>query len=85
MAKVEMYSSRFCPYCVAARRMLDGKGVEYEVHGVDLRRGVRQEMQQRSGRHTVPQVFIDGEHIGGFDDLAALDAEDRLDPLLGLA
>ncbi|MCP5151025.1 MAG: glutaredoxin 3 [Ectothiorhodospiraceae bacterium] len=84
MAKVEVYSSAFCPYCVAAKRLLASKGVEYEHHAVDGDPALRREMETRSGRRTVPQIFIDGVHVGGFDDLAALDAERRLDPMLGL-
>ena len=82
MARVEMYSSRWCPYCSAARRLLDAKGVEYEVYGVDGDRERRLEMEQRSGRHTVPQIFIDDRSVGGFDDLAALESAGTLDALL---
>ena len=82
MARVEMYSSRWCPYCGAARRLLDAKGVEYEVYAVDGDRALRREMEQRSGRHTVPQIFIDGRPVGGFDDIAELEAAGRLDALL---
>ena len=83
MAKVEVYSSLFCPYCRAADRLLSGKGVECIVYDVDADGARRREMVERSGRTSVPQIFIDDQHIGGFDDLADLDAEDGLDPLLG--
>lgn len=84
MAKVEMYSSAWCPYCMAAQRLLKSKGVEFALHSVDGKPDVRSEMVQRSGRTTVPQIFIEGQAMGGFDDIAALDADDKLDPLLGL-
>ncbi len=83
MARVEMYSSRWCPYCSAAHRLLDAKGIEYEVYGVDGDHERRAEMEQRSGRYTVPQIFIDDRPVGGFDDIAALEMAGRLDALLG--
>lgn len=83
MAKVEIYTKAFCPYCTRAVRLLDGKGVEYEDIDITMGGPRRAEMIERAGgRTTVPQVFIDGRHIGGSDDLAALDAEGGLDPLL---
>ncbi len=83
MAKVEIYTKAFCPYCSRALRLLDGKGVEYEDIDITMGGPRRTEMIERAnGRTTVPQVFIDGRHIGGSDDLAALDAEGGLDPLL---
>ena len=82
MADIEVYSSRFCPYCSAALRLLEAKGVAYRVHQVDFNGALRREMMDRCGRHTVPQVFIGGRSLGGFDDLAALDAVGELDPLL---
>ena len=86
MSDVEIYSSMFCPFCTRAKRLLDGKGVEYTEIDVDFDREKRQEMVQRAGgRTSVPQIFIDGQHIGGSDDLAALDGEGKLDPLLGIA
>ena len=80
-----MYSSRWCPYCSAAHRLLDAKGVEYDVYIVDFDRRRRHEMQERSGGHTVPQILVDDRPLGGFDDIAALDQAGRLDALLGLA
>lgn len=86
MAKVEIYTKFGCPYCVRALRLLDGKGVVYEEYDITLGGPQRAEMIQRAnGRTTVPQIFIDGKHIGGSDDLAALDAQGRLDPLLKAA
>ncbi|MCU6453523.1 glutaredoxin 3 [Sphingomonas sp. A2-49] len=83
MAKVEIYTKAFCPYCSRAMRLLAAKGVEAEEHDITMGGPQRQEMIQRAnGRTTVPQVFIDGRHIGGSDDLAALDARGGLDPLL---
>ena len=72
MARVEIYITRWCPYCFAARSLLDRKGVEYEVIDVGEAPERRAEMTQRAmGRRTVPQVFIGGQHIGGADDLEA--------------
>ena len=83
MAKVEIYTKAFCPYCTRAMRLLDSKGVAPEEYDITMGGPRRAEMIERSGgRMTVPQVFIDGRHIGGSDDLAALDARDGLDPLL---
>ena len=77
-----MYSTRFCPYCVRARSLLQDKGVAFTDIGVDGRPDLRGEMMQRSGRQTVPQIWIGQHHVGGFDELAALDRQGRLDPLL---
>ena len=83
MATVEIYTKAFCPYCYRAKALLDGKGVTYEEFDISMGGPKRQEMIQRAnGRTTVPQVFIDGKHIGGSDDLAALDRQGGLDPLL---
>jgi glutaredoxin 3 len=83
MARVEIYTKAFCPYCTRAMRLLSSKGVEPEEHDITLGGPKRAEMIQRAnGRTTVPQVFIDGRHIGGSDDLAALDHRGGLDPLL---
>ena len=85
MAKVEVYLTRSCPYCHAARGLLDRKGVAYEVIDVGAEPERRAEMTQRAnGRRTVPQIFIDGVHVGGSDDLHALDRQGKLDPMLGL-
>ena len=86
MAEVEIYSSMFCPFCHRAKRLLSGKGVTFTEIDVDTQPGKRQEMMQRSdGGHTVPQIFVDGRHVGGSDDLATLDRSGELDTLLGLA
>ena len=82
MAEVTVYASELCPYCRWARALLDKKGVYYTLLDVDRDPQLRQEMRQRSGRHTVPQIFIDQQPIGGFDDLSALDRSGKLDPLL---
>jgi glutaredoxin 3 len=83
MARVEIYTKAFCPYCYRAKALLDGKQVEYEEVDISMGGPKRQEMIQRAdGRTTVPQIFIDGKHIGGSDDLAALDRQGGLDPLL---
>jgi glutaredoxin 3 len=82
MPNVVIYSSNFCPYCYRALKLLDGKGVEYQLLDVDFNPPLRREMEQRSQRRTVPQIFIGEQHIGGYDDLAALDRAGQLDPLL---
>jgi glutaredoxin 3 len=83
MAKVVMYSTGVCPYCQMAERLLKSKGVaEIEKIRVDLDPGRRQEMMERTGRRTVPQIYVGDRHVGGYDDLAALDRSGGLDPLL---
>lgn len=82
MAKVEIYCSNFCIYCTMALQLLDRKGVAYHKIQVDRDDDLRTEMEQRSQRSTVPQIFIDDRHIGGCDDLMALDRAGQLDPLL---
>ncbi|MCX7891015.1 MAG: glutaredoxin 3 [Burkholderiales bacterium] len=78
-----MYATETCPYCRRAERLLRAKGVtELEKIRVDLEPARRREMMQRSGRHTVPQIWIGEVHVGGCDDLHALEAAGRLDPLL---
>jgi glutaredoxin 3 len=80
--KVVMYVTDWCPYCARARGLLASKGVEAEEIDVDAVPGAREEMRARSGRDTVPQIFIGESHVGGSDDLQALDADGRLDALL---
>lgn len=80
---IEIYCSNFCIYCTMALQLLDRKGVAYRKILVDRDPGLRSEMERRSQRSTVPQIFIDDRHIGGCDDLMALDRGGRLDPLLG--
>lgn len=83
MAKVEIYTKAWCPYCTRAMKLLADKGVQPDEHDITMGGPRRAEMIDRSsGRTTVPQVFIDGRHIGGSDDLAALNARGGLDPLL---
>ena len=83
--KVEIYTKMYCGYCFRAKRLLDEKGVAYEEYDITLGGPRRAEMlERRPGASTVPQIFIDGQAIGGSDDLAALDREGRLDALLGL-
>jgi glutaredoxin 3 len=83
MAQVEIYTKAFCPYCTRAMRLLASKGVSPDEHDITMGGSRRAEMIERAGgRTTVPQIFIDGRHIGGSDDLAALDRRGGLDPLL---
>ena len=83
MAQIEIYSSLFCPYCVRAKQLLERKGAAFTEIDLLAEPRRRAEMMSRSGgRHTVPQIFIDGRHIGGCDDLYALDRQGGLDPLL---
>ena len=83
MPRISMYCTAVCPYCVAAERLLNSKGVAHiEKIRVDQQPSRRTEMMERTGRRTVPQIYVDERHIGGFDDLAALDAAGGLDPLL---
>ena len=82
MAPVRLYTTRFCPYCIRARQLLDAKGVAYEDTPVDGQPGLRARMEAESGRHTVPQIWIGEQHVGGFDDLWQLELAGELDPLL---
>jgi len=83
MAKIEIYTKAFCGYCYRAKALLDSKGVAYEEIDITMGGPRRAEMIQRAnGGTTVPQIFIHGKHIGGSDDLAALDRQGGLDPLL---
>ncbi len=84
MPKIEMYSTAVCPYCIRAEQLLQRKGItEIEKIRVDLDPAKRQEMETRvPGARTVPQIFIDGLHVGGCDDLHELDRQGKLDPLL---
>ena len=82
--KIEVYVKTFCPYCIRARHLLDGKGIAYDVYVIGFDGAKREEMIQRAkGRTTVPQIFIDDQHIGGCDELMALERAGRLDALLG--
>ena len=83
MPVVEIYTKTFCPYCWRAKLLLESKGVEYQEIAVDFGGEVRQVMIQRaSGRTTVPQIFIGEVHVGGCDDLIALERDGKLDKLL---
>jgi glutaredoxin 3 len=79
-----MYTTAICPYCVRAKYLLEHKGVTFEEIRIDHNHEVMQEMMQRSNRHTVPQIFIDDFHVGGYDDLASLEMSGRLNQLLGI-
>jgi glutaredoxin 3 len=84
VARIEMYTTAICPYCVAAKNVLKSKGLEYSEIRIDIDAGKREEMLTRSGgRRTVPQIFINGELVGGHDDLVAADRSGRLAQLLG--
>lgn len=83
MAKVEIYTKTFCGFCVRARHLLEAKGVKFEEYVIDGGGPKREEMIERSnGRTTVPQIFIDGRHVGGCNDLYALERAGKLNELL---
>ena len=83
LAKVEIYTKTFCGFCIRAKRLLDMKKVDYQEYSVDMGGEKKAEMVQRAnGRMTVPQIFVDGRHIGGCDELMALEQQGRLDELL---
>ncbi len=82
MAKVRMYTTAVCPFCQMAERLLQSKGAEIDKVRVDLDPAERSAMMEKTGRRTVPQIYIGETHVGGYDDLAALDRAGKLDPLL---
>ena len=84
MSAILIYTSQLCGYCTRARRLLDRKGVSYEEIRVDIDPDHWREMTKRSGRDTVPQLFIGDRHVGGFEDMVELDLDGELDPLLGI-
>ena len=84
MPKVVMYTTNICPYCVRAKALLHKKGVSYEERHIEGNRDYMREMLERSKRRTVPQIFIDDYHVGGYEHLAELNAFGKLDELLGL-
>ncbi len=85
-AKVEIFTGANCAYCVAAKNLLKSKGLDYEEFRIDLDPARREEMLVRSAnRRTVPQIFINGQHVGGFDDLAAAERSGKLAQLIGAA
>jgi glutaredoxin 3 len=86
VAEITIYTAQMCPYCYRAKRLLTEKGVHFTEIDVSMDAAKRQEMTSRAGgQHTVPQIFIDGAHVGGCDDLMALDRAGKLDPLIGKA
>jgi glutaredoxin 3 len=85
MARVEVYTTPSCPYCVQAKRLLRARGIAFEEFDVAMDDDLRASVVERSGRRTVPQIFIDGTAIGGFDELAALDASGELATLVASA
>jgi len=84
MPKVEMYTKAMCPFCIRAKLLLKEKGIDIIDIPAAMNRNKRKEMNERSGRNTFPQIFIDGKHVGGNDDLQALEYSGELDKLLGL-
>lgn len=82
MADVIVYTRQFCGYCASAKALLDKKGVSYVEHDATGKPELREEMISKSGRNTFPQIFIGGQHVGGCDDLHALERAGKLDPLL---
>lgn len=82
MANIEIYTKQTCPYCQRAKALFTRKKAVFQEIPIDMDTDKREEMIKRSGRATVPQIFIDGQHVGGCDDLHALDARGGLDPLL---
>jgi len=85
MARVEMYTTPSCPFCVRAKRLLTERGIPFEEFDVAGDEALRADVMGRSGRRTVPQIFIDGRSIGGFEELAELDASGELATLVGRA
>lgn len=83
-ATVIMYRTRFCIYCVMAERLLKSKKIEFEQIDVSGQPEMRRELRERTGRRTVPQIFINEQSVGGFDDISALDRAGQLDTMLGL-
>jgi len=84
MPDIEMYTTGVCPYCVHAKTLLRRKGLSWQEKRIDLDPALAGEMQQRSRQRSVPQIFIDEFHVGGYQDMAELDALGELDPMLGL-
>nr|WP_313901399.1 glutaredoxin 3 [Methylomonas koyamae] len=82
MPEIIIYTTKICPYCTMAKRLLERKGAGYTEINVDAEPGLREQMIEKTQRRTVPQIFIGNRHIGGFDDLQALDKNQELDPLL---
>jgi glutaredoxin 3 len=85
MPEILIYTTKICPYCVMAKRLLDKKGAAYTEINVDTQAGLREEMMRKTKRRTVPQIYIGDLHVGGFDDLYALEQQKKLDDLLAFA
>jgi glutaredoxin 3 len=81
-AKVVLYGTKFCPYCIAARSLLNAKGIAFDDIAVDNNRALRAQIAERSGQHTVPQIWLGEQHIGGYTDLYKLESGGDLDRLL---
>ena len=79
---VVMYTTRFCPYCIRARQLFESKGIEYKDIAIDRDPVLRTQMVERSRRHTVPQIWIGSEHVGGCDELYALERKEKLDTMI---
>jgi glutaredoxin 3 len=84
MAHVKMYCTNTCPFCINAEKLLLSKGVEIEKINIDIEVDEFAKVAAEIGCDSVPQIFIDGQHVGGFDDLSELDMDDELEPMLGL-
>lgn len=82
MSEIIVYANQSCPFCVRARKLLDAKGLDYELIDVTGSPDLWSQMEARSGRNTIPQVFVKGQHVGGFDDLYAADQSGQLDEML---
>jgi glutaredoxin 3 len=82
MPEIQIYTTNICPYCIMAKRLLDKKGAHYTEINVDSKPGLREEMMLKTNRRTVPQIYIGDFHVGGFDDLYALEQQKKLDSLL---
>ncbi|WP_333877633.1 glutaredoxin 3 [Methylobacter sp.] len=85
MPEIQIYTTNICPYCMMAKRLLNKKGVSYTEINVDAEPGLREEMMLKTNRRTVPQIYIGDYHVGGFDELYALDQQKKLDDLLAAA
>jgi len=82
MADILIYSSAVCPYCVAAKNFLKARGLDYREQRIDMDRQAREDMMAKAKRTSVPQIFVNGIHVGGFDDMVALDRAGKFQPLL---
>ena len=85
MAEIKIYTTKLCPYCIRAKALLSKKGAAYQEIDVSGNRELRRWLSDVTGRQTVPQIFINGQAVGGYDDIAALDRQGRLDDMLAAA